>query len=111
MAREPRPRSYVITWVALVALTALTFAAANVDLGSLNTPVAYAIAVGKASLIALVFMHLMAEDFTMRFVLVGAALVMLLLVAVVTLEAHTRIPLTAPPGSATFGSGDLDRIQ
>jgi cytochrome c oxidase subunit 4 len=49
--------TYVGVFVALLVLTALTVAAAQVDLGPFNTPVALAIAVGKALLVILFFMH------------------------------------------------------
>src|SRR5947209_3757995 len=99
MAAEPKPRAYLITWVALIPLTALTSALAHVDLGPLNTPASLAIAGAKALLIGLIFMHLVAEDFTMRFILVAAVLLVILMVSVVTLDVRTRFPLAAPPGS------------
>ena len=52
------PRLYLVVFLVLVALTALTVLIASVDLGSLNTPVALLIAAGKAMLVVLFFMHL-----------------------------------------------------
>jgi cytochrome c oxidase subunit 4 len=52
------PRLYLVVFLVLVALTALTVLIASVDLGSLNTPVALLIAAGKATLVMLFFMHL-----------------------------------------------------
>jgi len=52
------PRLYLVVFVVLLALTALTVLVASVDLGPLNTPVALAIAAGKATLVVLFFMHL-----------------------------------------------------
>ncbi|HVR70727.1 MAG TPA: cytochrome C oxidase subunit IV family protein [Vicinamibacteria bacterium] len=49
--------TYVGVFLALLVLTALTVAAARVDLGPFNTPVALAIAVAKALLVILFFMH------------------------------------------------------
>jgi cytochrome c oxidase subunit 4 len=51
------PRIYVSVFLALMALTGLTVYAATVDLGVWNTPVALAIAVTKALLVVLFFMH------------------------------------------------------
>ncbi len=51
-------RPYFAVFAALMALTALTVWAAFQPLGVWNTPVALAIAVAKALLVALVFMHL-----------------------------------------------------
>jgi cytochrome c oxidase subunit 4 len=49
--------TYVGVFVALLVLTAVTVGAARVDLGPFNTPVALGIAVGKAVLVILFFMH------------------------------------------------------
>jgi cytochrome c oxidase subunit 4 len=52
------PKStYIIIFVWLFVLLVLTVAAAQVDLGAWNVPVALAIAVVKAVLIVLFFMH------------------------------------------------------
>lgn len=52
------PWVYLAVFGLLVGLTALTVAAAFQDLGAWSTPVALLIALGKATLIALYFMHL-----------------------------------------------------
>lgn len=49
--------AYLAVFGGLVALTALTVAAASVDLGGLNVPLAVGIAGAKATLVALFFMH------------------------------------------------------
>ena len=48
---------YFGIFAALMILTAVTVAVSRVDLGSLNTPIALAIAVIKATLVILFFMH------------------------------------------------------
>jgi cytochrome c oxidase subunit 4 len=50
-------RLYYGIFVMLLALTALTVSVAFVDLGPLNTPIALTIAVAKALLVVLFFMH------------------------------------------------------
>jgi cytochrome c oxidase subunit 4 len=50
-------RLYLAVFVALLALTALTTFVAFFDLGPLNTVIAMTIAVGKALLVILFFMH------------------------------------------------------
>ena len=50
-------RVYLAVFSALMILTAATVAVARVDLGLLNTPVALTIAVAKALLVILYFMH------------------------------------------------------
>src|SRR4051794_14844791 len=52
------PRSYVAVFAALLGLTLLTYLAAFAPLGPFHTPVALGIAVVKASLVVLIFMHL-----------------------------------------------------
>lgn len=47
-----------IVFLALMVLTFLTVAAINVDLGPLNLPVAMGIALVKAVLVVLIFMHI-----------------------------------------------------
>ena len=67
------PRVYVSVFLALMVLTGLTVFAATVDLGRWNTPVALVIAVTKAVLVVLFFMHV---KYSSRLVAlaVGAAL-------------------------------------
>jgi cytochrome c oxidase subunit 4 len=50
-------RSYVLVFLALLALTALTVGVAFVDLGSMNTVIALVIAATKMLLVMLIFMH------------------------------------------------------
>lgn len=53
-------------WLALMALLATTFAAAFVPMGAFNSVVNLAIAVVKAALVAVFFMHLRRPDATLR---------------------------------------------
>ncbi len=53
---------YIIVWVALMILTAVTVWVARHDFGVLNIVVALGIASVKASIVALFFMHLKYED-------------------------------------------------
>ena len=58
MAGHISPKSaYYTIFGALMALTAITVAVAFVNLGSFNFPVALAIAITKATLVILFFMH------------------------------------------------------
>ena len=50
-------RTYVFVFLALIGFTALTVAAAYVDLGWANVAVALAIAITKSTLVVLFFMH------------------------------------------------------
>jgi cytochrome c oxidase subunit IV len=64
--------TYVMVFLALMVGTGLTVAASYVDLGIWNTPVAMLIAVTKASLVVLFFMHLKYSP-RLLWVWVGAA--------------------------------------
>ena len=49
-------RTYVAVFLALLILTGLTYVVALQDFGWLNTPIALAVALGKASLVVIYFM-------------------------------------------------------
>jgi cytochrome c oxidase subunit 4 len=49
-------RTYVFIFVTLLILTGVTYLAAITDFGALNTPIALAIALAKASLVVIYFM-------------------------------------------------------
>jgi cytochrome c oxidase subunit 4 len=51
-------RTYVTIFVSLLILTALTYVVATMDFGWLNTPIALAVALGKACLVVFFFMGL-----------------------------------------------------
>jgi cytochrome c oxidase subunit 4 len=51
-------KTYTIVLIALLALTATTCGVSFIDMGKMNAVVAVAIAFAKASLVALIFMHL-----------------------------------------------------
>jgi len=65
-------RMYFFVFGSLLVLTLLTWRIAYVDLGPWNTVVALAIAVCKASLVALFFMHLRWSGSMMRIVVCAA---------------------------------------
>ena len=56
--------SYFLTWFSLLALTAITVAAAGMHFGSMSVLVALISAVIKASIVLYLFMHLKYEDAT-----------------------------------------------
>ena len=69
-------RKYLFTLLTLLFLTGLTVLVAQFDLGEANVAVAIAIATVKASLVALLFMHLL-HDKPMNAVILCTAFVML----------------------------------
>jgi cytochrome c oxidase subunit 4 len=88
---------YVACWLALALLTGLTFALSTVHLGEWSLAVALLIAVTKASIVALFFMHLWDHPGASRLVLVTAALFVVLLSTLVVADVLTRFPLALPP--------------
>jgi len=78
-------RIYFAVFAALLVLTALTVGAALVDLGQLNTPVALAIAVTKALLVILFFMHVRYST-QLTWLVVGSGFVWLAILILFTLS-------------------------
>ena len=104
-------RVYVLVFVALIALTATTTAVAFVDLGATwNTSVALAIAIIKALLVILFFMHVL-HSRPLTWVFVGAGFFWLAILFVLTLADYaTRDdtgagPLAGPAAAAQRGQG------
>ena len=90
------PKLYVTIFLALMALTILTVVAAYFDLGRANVFIALTIAVTKATLVVLFFMHVRwSSRLTMVFVVAG--LFWLLIMVVFTLsdyQTRSWVPVT-----------------
>jgi cytochrome c oxidase subunit IV len=80
-------RVYLGVFVALLALTGITVWAARHDFGALNTPVALGIAVLKAVLVILYFMHVKYSPRLTKLV-VASAFVWLAIMIVGTLQDY-----------------------
>jgi cytochrome c oxidase subunit 4 len=81
---------YVLVFAALIVFTGLTTGVAFINLGQWNTVVALAIAVSKASLVVLFFMHLRWSSGLMRMVLLSAFVWFAILVALTLSDEFTR---------------------
>ena len=57
MKAVPTKRTYVLTWLALLVLLALTWGLAEVNLGPFNNVAALTISISKMLLVVLLFMH------------------------------------------------------
>jgi cytochrome c oxidase subunit 4 len=91
-----RKKVYVLVWVVLLCFTALTTGVAYIDLGAFNTVVALAIAVCKASIVVLFFMHLRHSEKLIR-VVVGVAVFWLCILIVISLsDFATRFRVSRP---------------
>ncbi len=65
-------RTFVVIWVALLILTAVTVAVAQFNLGALNIWVALGIATLKSGLVVAVFMHMKYESLLFKLSLLSA---------------------------------------
>jgi cytochrome c oxidase subunit 4 len=81
------PRLYLMVFAALMVMTIITILAALVDLGRLNLTVALAIAVTKATLVVLFFMHVKYSPRMIQ-VAAGAGFVWLGIMVVLTLSDY-----------------------
>jgi cytochrome c oxidase subunit 4 len=94
-------RVYALVLGVLLGLTALTTAVAYVDLGLASVVVMLTIAVVKATLVVLFFMHLRYSTRLTR-VVVGAGIAWLLLLVVITASDEViRLVLRPPLGQVT----------
>ena len=83
-------KGYLGVFAALMVLTALTVFAAFQHLGVWNTPVALAIAVAKALLVAMIFMHLKGSPKLTIFVVLASVVWLLFLILITVSDYATR---------------------
>jgi cytochrome c oxidase subunit 4 len=87
---------YFACYVALVLLTGLTYWLAGVEMGDWSLAVALAIAVSKASVVVLFFMHLWDHRGANRLVFVVSLLFIAAIIGITLLDVMTRFPLALP---------------
>ena len=90
-----RPKVYVWTCIALLVLLAVTWAVAYVDLGPFNLIVALAVAIAKAIVIALFFMHIKGSSRLLHLAAVAGVIWLLFLISLTLGDYSTRgwVPL------------------
>jgi len=81
MEKVVAPKVYFGTCIALLALLALTRVIAYVDLGPFNLIVALAVAITKAILIALLFMHIKGSSRVLHLAAVAGVIWLLFLIS------------------------------
>jgi len=89
--------TYIAVFIALMVLTILTVAASRLDLGALNTPVALGIAVTKALLVILFFMHVKYGPRIIGLFVAGAFLWLFYLIAGTAADYISRGPVDPRP--------------
>jgi cytochrome c oxidase subunit 4 len=99
-------RYLIMAGLALLVLTVITVAVRYVDLGEANMPIAMGVALVKATIVALVFMHLRWDRPFNLLVLVGSILFVLLMMAFAAMDVHqyqsTIINGNAPDAETTL---------
>jgi cytochrome c oxidase subunit 4 len=84
--------TYIGIWLALLAGTALTVFAANLDLGPFNAAVALVIATVKAFLVVYFFMHLKgASEKLLKLVVISTLFFLFILLALSMADYGTRL--------------------
>lgn len=85
-------KTYVVIWLILLAGTALTVFAAQIDLGHFNAAVALTIATIKALLVALFFMHIRgASEKLLKLVVISTVFFLFILLALSMADYGTRV--------------------
>jgi cytochrome c oxidase subunit 4 len=98
MTRELSVGAYLTVFVTLLLLTGATTAVAYFDLGFFNVVVALSIAVSKALLVALFFMHLAWSPHRTQVVAGAGILWLLILVIFILSDVLTRNWVSKPTG-------------
>lgn len=92
-------KTYVVVWISLMILMALTVYLSTVPMGhAMNTLVALIIAAIKAVLVLLFFMHLKYESYKLSGVVFGAGLFWLLILFGLTLVDYLSRGVSGVPG-------------
>ncbi len=93
------PLRYLVVFVALVVLAAVSFGISRLGLGVWGTVISLAIAVIKATLVVLFFMHLWEHQGSSRLALATAVGFVILLMSVAVIDVFARLPTANSPGS------------
>jgi cytochrome c oxidase subunit 4 len=92
------PKTFLITWVALMLLALLSFGLSYLPLGRLEGPLALGIAAMKGALVVLFFMELIGQRASNKIVLITGVVWLLLLATLTTADVLTRpTPPLVPP--------------
>jgi cytochrome c oxidase subunit 4 len=89
---------YALIWAILLFFTALTVITGRLDLGGANIFIAMAIAITKATLVVLFFMHMWEMGGVNRMVFVVSLLFLVVLILGVFGDLMVRLPVTLPNG-------------
>ncbi len=105
MAGHISPKStYYAIFGALMVLTAVTVGVAFINLGALNFPVAMAVAVTKATLVILFFMHVKYSSKLTKFIVLMAFFFLFILFGMTLTDYLSRGWYASPRGSVGAGT-------
>ena len=96
-------KNYYLIFGALMVLTSITVAVAFINLGGWNFPVALGIAIVKATLVILFFMHVKYSSQLTKLICGGAFFFLIILFGMTLSDYLSRGWLTSPSG--TIGAG------
>jgi cytochrome c oxidase subunit 4 len=89
---------YALVWALLLVFTGITIITGRMNLGAANIFIALAIAITKATLVVLFFMHLWDMGGVNRLVFVVSVLFLVVLITGVFGDLMTRLPSSLPNG-------------
>jgi cytochrome c oxidase subunit 4 len=89
-------RIYFTIFGALMVLTAITVAVAFINLGAFNFPIAFGIAITKATLVILFFMHAKYSSRLTKLVIVSGIFFLIVLFGLTMTDYASREWLSAP---------------
>jgi cytochrome c oxidase subunit 4 len=98
-------RIYYTIFGALMVLTIITITVAFVNLGMLNFPIALTIAITKATLVILYFMHLKYSSHLTKLIVASAFFFLIVLFGLTLTDYLSRGWRTYPGGAAGAGFG------
>ena len=105
MSGHISPKStYYAIFGALMVLTTITVAVAFVPLGSLNFPVAISIAITKATLVVLFFMHVKYSSKLTKMIVAMALFFLLTMFGLTLTDYMSRSWFASPRGTAGAGT-------
>jgi|SRR5215204_24888 cytochrome c oxidase subunit 4 len=97
-------RTYYAIFGALMVLTLITVSVAFINLGALNFPVALGIAILKATLVILFFMHVKYSSRLTKLICGGAFFFLIVLFGLTLSDYLSRGWFVAPGGTAAAGT-------
>lgn len=83
-------RTFIIVWLALLVLTGVTVAVAQVNLGALNVWAALGIATVKSALVVAFFMHMQYEPPLFKLALLAALAILAIFIGMTFLDVLYR---------------------